>query len=325
MVHPGDHVRHRVLLLREQRGHQVVLVVARRRHHHVRPADVCLVQDPRLAGVTQDQGHARRVGSWARVQDLRVLLDDRHVVPALLEVGRQMSSDVARAGDDDLHSATGSRSVSKSSVASLWTMKCTVSPSWNVESSAGMNPLPPRSTPIDLDLPLDLDAGDLLAHQVVGELDLEVQQRAARQGVTHGLLAVEQEVLDLFRRPPHAGDGGDVQPLVDLGPAWVVDPGDHLGDVEVLPGHPSGHDVRVVAVGHGDERVRLLDARVLQDVPVEPDADDGPGVEPRGQAVERLPALVDDGHRVSGLGQLDGQLGADPAASHDHEVHGATG
>src|ERR671919_2506211 len=183
-------------------------------------------------------------------------------------------------------------------------------------------PGPAPLHPDHLDLSVGRNGGDLLPEQVVGKLDLEMEQEPAGQRVAHRLLPVEQEVLHLLGGPPHAGHGGDVELLVDVGPAGIVDPGDHLRYLEVLAGHPGRDDVRVVAVRHGDERVGLPDPRLLQDLPVEPEADDRGGLEPRGEAVESLLPLVDDGDGVPGLGQLDGQLGSDPTAPHDHEMHG---
>jgi hypothetical protein len=136
---------------------------------------------------------------------------------------------------------------------------------------------------------------------------------------------VEQQELDLLGGPPGGGHRGDVQPLVDLGPAGVVDPGDDLLHVVVLPGHPRRDDVGVVAVGHGHERAvlgGLLDPGFLQDVAVEPDPYHGLGLESGRQPVEGLGPLVDDCHRVAGFRQLHGQRRTHPPATEDHDVHG---
>ncbi len=62
----------------------------------------------------------------------------------------------------------------------------------------------------------------------------------------------------------------------------------------MLPSHARRDDVGVVAVGDGDEGIGLPDPRLLQDLPVEADADDGLGVEARREPLEGLTPLVDD-------------------------------
>ena len=180
-------------------------------------------------------------------------------------------------------------------------------------------------TPFDayhLDLAGRLHRGHRLARQVLGDLALQVEQRAAGEAVLELLLPVEQEELDPGSRPFDGGDGGDVQAFVDLGSPGVVDAGDHLRDVVVLTGDAGGDDVGVVPVRHGHEGSRVPDTRLLQDLPVEPEADDGLGLEPGREPVEGLGSLVDDGDRVAALGQLDREGAAHPAASHDDDVHG---
>src|SRR5919106_23341 len=174
-------------------------------------------------------------------------------------------------------------------------------------------PGPPSLHADHLDLTIGLDGSDLLPHQVVGQLDLEVEQEPTGQRVAHRLLPVEQEVLDLFGCPPHAGHGGDVELLVDICSPGVVDPGDHLRHLEVLSGHPGRHDIRVVAVRHRDECVGVADPGLLQDLPIEPEAHDRLGLEPGGKSVERFLALVDDGAGPAGPTDGVGTPGAHPA------------
>ena len=57
----------------------------------------------------------------------------------------------------------------------------------------------------------------------------------------------QQPAQHLVGRPADRGDGRDAQPLVDLGAAGVVDPGDDVVDAERLAGHPGRQDVGVVA------------------------------------------------------------------------------
>ena len=101
-------------------------------------------------------------------------------------------------------------------------------------------------------------------------------------------------------RPRHRGDRGDAEPLVDRGPAGVVDAGHDPLDAEGLPGDPGDQDVRVVAVGDRGESAGLLDAGLHQPVAVEADAGDRLAGEALPEAVERLGPLVDDGDGVAG-------------------------
>src|SRR5690606_2142210 len=103
---------------------------------------------------------------------------------------------------------------------------------------------------------------------------------------------------DLIGGPPHGGDGRDPQPLVDLGPAGVVDTGDHVVDAEHLPRHPRGDDVGVVAAADGDEGGGRLDARLDENVAVEPYAGDPASLEARAEPAKGLWAPVDAGDRT---------------------------
>ena len=181
---------------------------------------------------------------------------------------------------------------------------------------------PPALHADHLHLPFRLHGADRLPGEVVRDLPLDVQQGTAGEALFDVLLAVEEQEHDAGCRPPHRGDGGDVQSLVDLGAPGVVDPGDHLRDVVVLAGDPGRDDVRIVPVGDGHERIRLLDPRLLQHLAVEAEADDGFGLEARREPVERLWPLIDDGDGVAGFGQLHGESGTDPPAAHDQDVHG---
>ena len=77
----------------------------------------------------------------------------------------------------------------------------------------------------------------------------------------------EQPAQHLVGRPPHRGDGGDAEPLVDLGAAGVVDAGDDVLDAERLAGHPGREDVGVVAAGDGGEGVGVVDAGLVAGCP----------------------------------------------------------
>ena len=132
----------------------------------------------------------------------------------------------------------------------------------------------------------------------------------------------EQPTEHLVGGPLHGGDGGDAEPLVDLGAARVVDPGHDGLDAEGLPGHPRGDDVGVVAAADRGERVGPLDAGLGQHVLVEAVAGDLGAVEHRSQPPERVGVAVDDADGVVAVLEAARQRRADAPASHDHDVHG---
>ena len=90
-----------------------------------------------------------------------------------------------------------------------------------------------------------------------------------------------------IRRPRHGGDGRNAKAFVDLGSLGVVDAGDDGGHTELFAGDSGGDDVRVVAVGDGGERVRLLDPGLQQGVSVESDPEDLLAMEIRDPAAGR--------------------------------------
>ena len=92
----------------------------------------------------------------------------------------------------------------------------------------------------------------------------------------------------------------------------------------MLLGDAGTHDVGVVAVGDRDEDVGLLDAGLLQDVPIEPGSDEGLAFKALVEMLEGCGVLVDDGDREVALRQGIRQLGADPSTPHDDRVHGET-
>ena len=139
----------------------------------------------------------------------------------------------------------------------------------------------------------------------------ELAGAGARQDAAHHLVG----------RLTYGGHGGDAQALVDVGPPRVIDPGDDVVHAEALPGYPRSHDVGVVPVGHGDEGVGLVDARLLQGVAVVTDPLDLAAVEVRGQAAEGVRGAVDDGHRVPDTVELNSHGRSDAATAHDDEVH----
>jgi len=109
------------------------------------------------------------------------------------------------------------------------------------------------------------------------------------------LVALGQQLAQhLIGGPAHGGHGRDAQPLVDLGPARVVDPGHHPAHPERLPDHARRDHVGVIAAAHRRERIGALDAGLDQDIAVEADAGHLAALEAHGQLAERLRVLVDD-------------------------------
>ena len=108
-----------------------------------------------------------------------------------------------------------------------------------------------------------------------------------------GLGAGGQEPAQhLVGGPLHGRDRRDAEPLVDLGAAGVVDPGDDLLDAEGLARDPRGDDVGVVAAGDGGEGVGAADAGLLQDRLVEAVAGDLVAVEAPGPGVGTRPGSL---------------------------------
>ncbi len=150
--------------------------------------------------------------------------------------------------------------------------------------------------------------GDRASDVVLGNVDAQPQQVVERHPVADLLPRVEHHEPDLSDGPAHGRDRRDVQPLVDLGAPRVVDAGDHDRHLVVLARDAGRDDVRVVAARDRQEDVGIPDPGLLQDVPGEPEANEGLRVEAGRQPVERARALVDHGHRMAELGELDGQV-----------------
>src|SRR5204863_8739804 len=81
-------------------------------------------------------------------------------------------------------------------------------------------------------------------------------------------------------------------------------------------------DVGVVAAAHRGERLGGLDARVVERVAVEADPRDPSSLEVRAEPAKRIGIAIDDGDGVALLLEDVREGRADPAASHDHDVHG---
>ena len=145
-----------------------------------------------------------------------------------------------------------------------------------------MKPLPPRETPATRICPSTLSDDTGLPTRCAGTGTRTRSSSPPPRLSRTSLPVVQEHQLDLLHAPGRGGDRRDVQALVDLGAARVEDPRDHLRHVVVLERHPRRHDVRVVAAGDRDERVGLLDARLFEDVAVEPEPDDASRASPGG-------------------------------------------
>src|SRR5712692_3024653 len=132
----------------------------------------------------------------------------------------------------------------------------------------------------------------------------------------------QQPAQHLVRRPAHRRNGGDAEPLVYLGAAGVVNPGNDPGHVERLTGDACRDHVRVVPAADGRERVGTLDARLDEHIAVEADAGDLAALEAWPQLAECLRILVNDGNRMPLVLENVGDGRPDPPAAHDHDVHG---
>ena len=191
---------------------------------------------------------------------------------------------------------------------------------WSVDDPVGMKPPPPREIPATRTLPSTSSGGHGLARQVCRHGHAQAEEVAAAEGFADLFAIVEKHQLDLLHAPARGGDGRDVEALVDLRPARVVDAGDDFRHVVVLERHARGDDVRVVPARDGDERIRVLDAGVLQHVPVETESDDLPRTVPGWVGVEGLWILVDD-RDVVVLDERVRQLRAHATATHDDHAH----
>src|SRR5260370_24707986 len=132
-------------------------------------------------------------------------------------------------------------------------------------------------------------------------------------------LPLQQDPLDVMRALEGRADRVQAELFIGFGPLGVVDASHDVGYLENVLGDLRRHDVSVVALGHGDKPVRMLDAGPAQDVGVGAVADDLFAVELPGEhparrgAGERIRiAIVDDdlmGPRI----QAGRDLGTDPS------------
>src|SRR5260370_4472510 len=113
-------------------------------------------------------------------------------------------------------------------------------------------------------------------------------------------LPLQQAPLHVVSGLEGGADRVQAELFIGFGPLGVVDASYDVGDLENVLGDLRRHDVPVVAFGHGDKPVRMLDPSPSQDVGVGAVADDlvafeVPGEHPaRRGAGERVRIAVDD-------------------------------
>ena len=321
MVDPGHDAGHGELLLGQQRDDEVVLVVAGGRHDDVDRGQAGRVERGDLAGVG---GHPGDVEGGAQPLDqLGVLLEDEHLVAVGVQVRGDGGADAPGAGDGDLHCPTVLG-------AALGAGQHVVELAQRVVEHGDVQDVALLADQLAAVEAGHAGAGHRHEAQAPGLLDLAegpagpvVGQRAVDQGEAPGgvgpvvdVLVGQQAPPDLVDGPRDRGHGGDPEPLVDLGPAGVVDAGHHVGDLVGLPGDAHGQDVGVVAAGHRGQRVRLERAGLLEVVAVEPRPHDA-GAVPLLEAAEGLGRLVQDGHRMALGAEGDGEARPDAATPDD--------
>ena len=108
---------------------------------------------------------------------------------------------------------------------------------------------------------------------------------------------------------------------VEVRARGIEDPDDGAVDPEPLLRHLADDDVRVVAVGDDDDRVRVLDPRFAQEIGVHAVADEERARPVLAEPPERILVLVDDGHVPSLGGEAFRNRRADAAATDDQCLH----
>ena len=125
-------------------------------------------------------------------------------------------------------------------------------------------------------------------------------------------------------------DGGDrrgradrrqTEAPVGVLPHRVVDAADDLGHLEDEPRHLRRHDVPVVPVRDRDERLRVLDAGLAQDVLVDAGADHRLAAEAGGESAESPTVRIDHRDRVARVVEQAGDPRSDSSAAHDDHSH----
>src|SRR5260370_27684797 len=116
----------------------------------------------------------------------------------------------------------------------------------------------------------------------------------------HPALLLQQGFLDVLGTLEGRTDGMQAELLVSIGTLGIVDTGNDPGYLEDDLGDLGGHDVAVVAFGHGDEAIGILHAGPPQDIGIGAVADHLVALEivrehaSRGRARELVWVPIDD-------------------------------
>jgi hypothetical protein len=102
---------------------------------------------------------------------------------------------------------------------------------------------------------------------------------------------------------------------------WIINARDNLWYVENMKRDLSGHDIPVVALGHGDEDLRLFNAGALHNILVDSVPHNTVALEFGAQPAERLTLQIDDSHRVAISIHQAREGRANPSAAQDHNIH----
>lgn len=176
------------------------------------------------------------------------------------------------------------------------------------------------------------DRGD---PQPTGHLELSYGHSVCAFSETHvhhfdltGLESqVEVEFLldDLFihhsRDETRRRDVVDVEFLIRGFTKWVIEASDGRGDHEDLLRQLNRHEVGVVGVGDGNERIGVLDPGFAQGLYVVRKPMMNRPVEGRTQQFEGRLVHVYDGHIVAFVGECVGQVSSDTAATCNDNSH----
>ena len=326
VVDPGHHAGHGELLLGQERDDEVVLVVTGGRHDDVDRGQPGRVERGDLAGVGGDPGDVE--GRPQALDQIGILLEHEHVVPAVLEVRGDGGADAAGAGDGDPHDSASlwcptvpDRVQSSSLRASSSTARCSTSPSWPTSSRASRRGAPARVTAMSETRPGISMSRRARPAQLSGSERSSSESRPLASDQSPVVSSGSRRRRTWSMVHVTVATVGMPEPLVDLGPPGVVDAGHHVGDLVGLPGDAHGQDVGVVPAGDGGQRAGLVRPGLLEVVAVEPRAHDA-GAVPVLEAPEGPRRPVQDGHRVALLAQQDGQARAHPATADDDDVHG---
>ena len=161
-----------------------------------------------------------------------------------------------------------------------------------------------------------LDLSDTFAVLRATDRGDERGQVAEVERRQRGIGRIEQQVADDLRAERRGRERLDPEIPVELPTRRIVDAGDDFRNAEHPLRDQRGHDVAVVAVGHGRETVGPLGAGTLEDVVVDTGADLDPAAETGAEPLEGPRIFVDDHDVVLG-DQEFGERRADAPAPDD--------